>query len=303
MSDLVFRPLVAGESTLFTSLSVPGLVGRALLGHTFATLDAGGEYRPEWAWVALRDGRVVARAAWWAKPGDPAPITLDWFDFADGEADAAAELLRAAPLYAEYDLLLPPGWRELPEVRAAAEARKAAVEAAGMRQLVERYRYQWTAADGPLPARTGRLECRPEPDDAVFRSVMARIMAGTLDAHDRRMLDEQGLEAALDEAIGFFDWVPSPSDWRRIAYTPTGEVAGLHVPAHNPGGPCIGFIAVVPEQRGHGYAYDLLVECSHDLLDRGATTIAAATDQGNFPMAANFAKAGYPILQERVNFV
>lgn len=302
MSDLVIRPLTAGESALFNSLGVAGLVGRPLLGHSFATVDEGGEYRPEWSWIALRAGKVVARAAWWSKPGDPKPVALDWFDFADGEAGAGTELLRTAPLYAEYDLVLPFGWREQPQVRAAAQARTEAVEAAGLRLLVERYRYLWTDRC-PLPDRTGRLEYRPEPDDAVFRAVMARIMAGTLDAHDRRMIEEQGLEAALDETIGIFDWFPSPTDWRRIAYTPGGEIAGLHVPARNPGGPCIGFIAVVPEQRGHGYSYDLLVECTRDLVDEGATRIAASTDQGNFPMAANFAKAGYPIVQERVNFV
>ncbi|MEU6854310.1 GNAT family N-acetyltransferase [Actinacidiphila alni] len=306
MSDLVIRPLVAGESALFSSLvpDAPGAeVGRALLGHSFATTDEGGEYRPEWSWVALRDGRVVARAAWWAKSGDAEPLALDWFDFAPGEADAAAELLRTAPLYAEYSLLLPPDWRERPAVTAAAEERATAVEAAGLRRLVERYRYEWTAADCPLPERTGRLEYRPEPDDAAFRAVMARIMDGTLDAHDRRMVERHGLAVALDEAIGFFDWFDSPNDWRRVAYTASGEVAGLHVPARNPGGPCIGFIAVVPEQRGHGYAYDLLVECTHDLVGRGATKIAAATDRTNFPMARNFAKAGYPVTQERVDFV
>jgi GNAT superfamily N-acetyltransferase len=132
---------------------------------------------------------------------------------------------------------------------------------------------------------------------------MARVMTGTLDAHDHRMVQEHGLDAALDESIGFLDWLPSPADWRRVAYTPDGEVAGLHVPARNPAGPCVGFIAVVPEQRGHGYSYDLLVECTHDLVDRGATRIAAATDRTNFPMAANFARTGYPITQERVDFV
>lgn len=302
-AGLVLRPLAAGESALFTSLPTAGLVGRPVLGQAFATLDEGGEYRPDWSWVALRDGRVVARAAWWGKPDDAAPIALDWLDFADGEAGAAAELLRAAPLHAEYDLVLPPDWRERPDVRAEAEARAAAAEAAGLRRLVERYRYTWTAGSDPLPARTGRLEYRPEPDDAAFRAVMARVMEGSLDAHDRRMLDERGLEAALDEAIGLLDWLPSPSGWRRIAYTPQGEIAGLHVPAENPSGPCVGFIAVVPEHRGHGYSYDLLVECTHDLVERGATRIAAATDRGNVPMAANFAKAGYPITQERVNFV
>ncbi|MFJ4410884.1 GNAT family N-acetyltransferase [Streptomyces sp. NPDC088910] len=312
MSDLVFRPLVAGESALFNSLAETASgtrtgtgdasVGRALLGQSFATLDAGGEYRPEWSWVALRGAKVVARAAWWAKPEDSEPLALDWFDFAEGEAEAATELLRAAPLNTEYSLLLPPDWRERPDVTAAARSRAAAVEAAGLRELVERYRYEWTA-DCPLPPRTGRLEYRPEPDDTAFRAVMARIMEGTLDAHDRRMIAEQGLEAALDETIGFFDWFPSPADWRRVAYTPDGEVAGLHVPARNPAGPCIGFIAVVPEQRGRGYSYDLLVECTHDLVDRGAVKVAAATDRTNVPMARNFAKAGYPIVQERIDFV
>jgi len=303
MSDLVCRPLTAGESALFTSLASTDLVGLPLVGERFATVDEGGRYRPEWSWVALRDGRVVARAAWWGKPGDERPMALDWFDFADGEAEAATELLRVAPLRAEYDLLLPPGWRDRPEVRAEVDGRAAAAEAAGMRLLVERYRYTWTAGRDPLPARTGRLRYRPEPDDAAFRALMARIMTGTLDAHDRRMLDEQGLEAALDETLGFIDWLPSPADWRRVALTPEGEVVGLHIPAENPSGPCIGFIAVVPEQRGHGYAYDLLVECTHDLVARGARRIAAATDQDNFPMAAHFATAGYPITQERVNFV
>jgi GNAT superfamily N-acetyltransferase len=303
MSDLVLRPLTAGESALFTSLPVADRLGRALLGEDFALLDAGGLYRPEWSWVALRDGAVVARAAWWAQPDDTAPVALDWFDVADGEQEAAVALLRAARLRAEHSLLLPPGWRGHPALRAAYGARAEALEAAGMRRLVERYRYTWTAADRPLPARTGRLVYRPEPDDAAFRAVMARTMSGTLDAHDRHTLDAQGLDAALDETLGILSWMPSPDDWRRVAFTPEGDLVGLHVPARNTRTHCVGFVAVVPEQRGRGYAYDLLVECGRDLVDLGATEIAAATDQPNFPMARAFARAGYPITQERVDFV
>ncbi|MFI9102646.1 GNAT family N-acetyltransferase [Streptomyces fildesensis] len=302
MSDLVIRPLVAGEAHLFTSLADPGLVGRAILGDPYRMVADGGDYRPEWTWVALRDGVVVARAAWWAGADDEQPKALDWFDFADGEADAGVRLLKAAPLYGEYDLLLPPGWRERPEVLAAARSRIDAVTEAGLKQLVERYRYTWTAGD-PLPARTGRLEYRPEPDDAVILDVVRRIQQGTLDAHDREEIDKAGGEAAATAFLDWLHWLPSPRDWWRLAHTPEGELAGLHIPAHNPSGPTIGFIGVVPEQRGHGYAYDLLVECTQDLVERGADRIAAATDQGNFPMAANFAKAGYPISQERINFV
>lgn len=302
MTELVVRALAEHETSLFTSLHDPGLVGRAAFGHTYAPVHEGGDYRPEWTWVALRDGEVVARAAWWGAASDEVPVSLDWFDFAEGEAEAGAELLRTAPLRSEYSIRVPPGWRGRPEIRAAAEARVAAARAAGMRPLVERFRYVWTSECG-VPERPGRLEFRPEPDDAVVRDVLLRVMEGTLDAHDRRALDESGPRAAVEDLLGFLNWLPSPRAWWKLAFTPDGDVVGIQIPAHNPTGPCVGYIGVVPEQRGHGYAYDLLVECTHDLVAEGATRIAAATDQGNFPMAAQFAKAGYPVAQEQIDLV
>ncbi|OMI40954.1 GNAT family N-acetyltransferase [Streptomyces sparsogenes] len=302
MTELVIRALTESDAHLFHTLHDPALVGRGRFGHTYRTYAEGGDFRPDWTWVALRDGRVVARAAWWGAPDDAKPIALDWFDFADGEADAAAELLRTAPLRAEYSLLVAPGWRERPAERAAARARIDAAIAGGMEPLVERYRYEWTPECG-LPERPGRLEFRPEPDDAVIADVLRRIMPGTLDAHDRRAIDQGGVEAGVRELMDFLSWCPSPREWWRLAWTPGGELVGIQVPAHNPSGPCVGYIGVVEEQRGHGYAYDLLVECTHDLVERGATRIAAATDQHNLPMAAHFAKAGYPITQERIELV
>ncbi|MFF4215647.1 GNAT family N-acetyltransferase [Streptomyces nondiastaticus] len=306
MTDLVVRALTEHDTHLFASFDslapAPALVGKGAFGHTYVPVHEGGEYRPDWTWVALRDGKVVARAAWWGGPGDETPKALDWFDFADGEAEAAAEVLRTAPLRSEYCLIAPPGWRDLPDVRAAVEARVAAAEAAGMRVLVERFRYEWTTGC-PLSERTGRLVYRSEPDDAVIRDVLGRTMHGTLDAHDSRNVAELGLEAAVDDAMEFLHWLPSPRAWWKLAHTPGGELVGIHIPAHNPAGPCVGYIGVVPGQRGRGYAYDLLVECTRDLVDEGATRIAAATDQGNFPMAANFAKAGYPVSQERIDLL
>ncbi|MGW1088380.1 GNAT family N-acetyltransferase [Streptomyces sp. NPDC002596] len=303
MTDLVIRALTESDAQLFRTLPDRGLVGRAAFGHSYATVREGGEYRPEWTWIAERDGVVVARAAWWSGPADTAPVTLNWFDFADGEDEAGTELLRQSPLYAEYELILPAGWRGRPDVAAAAEARIAAARAAGMKPLVERYRYQWTPECG-LPERPGRLTFRPEPDDAVILDVLRRVHSVTLDAHARRAIEGPGgLEQAAQEELDFFHWCPSPRSWWQLAYTPEGEVAGLHVPARNPGGPCIGFIGVVPEQRGHGYGYDLLVECTHFLAAEGAEFIAGATDQSNAPMAAAFARAGHPVTQERIHLV
>ncbi|MFG3427786.1 GNAT family N-acetyltransferase [Streptomyces californicus] len=303
MTDLVIRALTTSDAHLFHALQDASLVGRGAFGHRYAPVAEGGEYRPDWTWVALRDGTVVARAAWWAAPDDTAPVALDWFDFADGEEEAGAELLRRSPLRAEFSLLVPPGWREMPEVRAAAEARIDAARAAGMEVLVERYRYEWTP-DCPLPERPGRLTFRPEPDDAVILDVLRRCHSVTLDAHARRAIaGPGGLDAAAQAELDIFHWFPSPREWWQLAFTRDGEVAGIHVPAHNPNGPCIGFIGVVPEARGHGYGYDLLVECTRFLVERGAESIAGATDRGNTPMAAAFARAGHPVAQERIDLV
>nr|BFE72383.1 hypothetical protein GCM10020092_056840 [Actinoplanes digitatis] len=66
MTDLVIRPLVAGEEHLFTSMPdpLPGVPK-----NDYAGGIAAGGYRPERTWVALRGGRVVGRAAWVLPPG------------------------------------------------------------------------------------------------------------------------------------------------------------------------------------------------------------------------------------------
>jgi GNAT superfamily N-acetyltransferase len=295
MTDLVIKHLAKGEEHLFRQLPDSEEVGRTAFGRPpWRSRDEGGEYRLDWSWIAQRDGVVVARAAWWGGPDDHKPIALDHLDFAAGEQEAAARLIQTAPFDASYELFLPPRWRERPGPRQAGQGRIDVAKAAGMKPLVERFSYVWRPSDG-LPARPGRLEFRPEPDDeAVYRALL-RIERGTLDAHARKDLDEGGIEKAAQSELDFFRWCPSPREWWQLAYTRDGEPAGLHIPARNQYDPVIGFIGVVPEQRGHGYAYDLLAECTHVLAEHGADRIHAATDFGNAPMAATFAKAGYPV--------
>ncbi|GAB2906830.1 GNAT family N-acetyltransferase [Streptomyces mayteni] len=304
MTDLVIRALAEGEArTVFLSLDDSlddrGLVGRVLLpppSNGYDTVAAGGEYRPDWTWVAERGGKVVARAAFWGGPDDTEPVALDWFDFTDRAA--AVQLLRMVPLRAEYELILPPGWREHPPARAAGGARIGAATDAGYQPLVERFRYVWTPEAG-LPDDPGRLVFRPEPDDDVILDVLRQVHSKTLDAHARRAIERGGVELAARQELDFFHWCPSPRDWWRLAYTPAGDLVGIQVPARNPNGPCVGFVGVVPEQRGHGYGHDLLVACTRQLAAEGAQRIAAATDVGNAPMAAAFARAGYPVTQHR----
>jgi ribosomal protein S18 acetylase RimI-like enzyme len=299
MSGLVIRPLTAGEEPLFDSLADPALVGPAAFGARYTDIVARGNYRPANTWVALRDRVVVARAAWWGRPDQPAPAVLDWFDFIDQEA--AVELLRTAPGPAEYSLALPPDWRDRPAVEQAAQARITAAEAAGMTPLVERYGYRWTPRCR-LPARPGRLEFRPEPDDGVILGLFRRVHQGSLDAHAQRAVAASGLDAAAAEDLEILRLMPSPREWWRLA-TAGGEVVGLAVPSRNYTDPVIGYVAVLPEHRGRGYAYDLLVEATHLLVAEGADRIVANTDVTNLPMAATFAKAGYPVTDHRIDLV
>ncbi|MEU1852887.1 GNAT family N-acetyltransferase [Streptomyces sp. NPDC019990] len=292
MTDPVIRALSASDAHLFDALSDP--LG-AREGHRRT------QFRPDWKRVALRDGEVVARGAWWGGPADSEPVNINWFDVAEGEEEAGAELLRSAPWQVELEINLPGGWRDKSDLRAAAEARFAAARAAGYELLVERFLYRWTPERG-LPERPGRLHFSAESDDTVFFDALRRIHSATLDAHALKAIEEGGLDQAAREELDFFHWCPSPRAWWQMAYTPEGDLAGIHIPAHNPSGPTIGFIGVVPEQRGRGYAYDLLAECTHLLVEQGAQFVSGATDQGNFPMAANFAKAGFPVISERINF-
>lgn len=298
MTNPVFRPLRVGEHTLFQSMPEPPTVGVALLGRDFAETMAAGQYRPEWTWVALDGDAVIARAAWWGGPDDDAPVALDWFD-PGTDPMVGAELLLAASFTVDYHLMLPPDWREAPDTQRAAQARVAAAGAAGFAPVLERLRYRWTPADG-LPERPARLTYHPVSDDAVLHDVLRRILIDSLDFHQRQAIEREGVEAALADDLEFLAWLPSPRDWWRLAHDAAGNLAGIVIPARNHASPIIAYVGVLPEARGHGYAYDLLAEGTHILVEQGAEIITADTDVTNTPMAATFTRAGYPVAQRRL---
>lgn len=135
MTDLVIRPLVAGEEKLFDSMPDPLPQLRQV---AYADGIAGGGYRPEHTWVALRADRVVGRAAWVLPPGAVGAPWLERFDL-DAEPEVGAELLRAAHQALGgpglYYAALPAHWRRRPEVLAVV---RAPMEAARLAGLVER---------------------------------------------------------------------------------------------------------------------------------------------------------------------
>jgi RimJ/RimL family protein N-acetyltransferase len=307
-AGVTVRPLRPGELGRFLDL---GEAGYGPPERDFLATAGEGHYRPEWTWVAERDGRVVARAAWYGAPDDDHPIALDWFDVA-AEPDRVAvggQLLgiahrrvrAAGGALAEYHLFLPPDWRDRPDVVAEVDARRAAASEAGLRPFVERLRVEWTAA-AALPAGTGRLSFAPIPPgrDGELLDLLARINEGTLDVFTQRDIERSGAAAAAREQLDGMLWMPGPRDWWRLALLPGGDVVGVVMPSRNYQSFVIGYVGVVPEHRGRGYAGDLVAEGTSVLVAQGADRVVADTDTGNRPMASAFERAGYRVTARRL---
>ncbi|MEV8503843.1 GNAT family N-acetyltransferase [Actinoplanes sp. NPDC051475] len=296
------RPLRGpDEIDLFTTLPY------ALNTEVAGDLDAG-RRRTGWLWVALDDGRVAARAGFWAPVGDDEPMFLDIFDVA-GPADleVGVRLLETAlatlPARPEYTRFVPAAWRDDPGARRDVELRMSALERTGARLFVERLRLQWDPGT-PVPPDTGRLRFRPPSGPEELIALMTRVMDGTLDAHGREELTRMTpAEAAHRQYHDELVRCPSPQEWWRVAHRPDGTPAGFVIPAHNGYNPIIAYIGVVPDLRGHGYIDDILAEGTRVLAGRDVPRIRAATDVANAPMAAAFARGGYRVFERQIDMV
>ena len=306
MSALVVRPIGPDELDLFTSFTDASPLG--LKPPLEMYLDGlHNWYRPEWSWVALRDGQVVARVAFSGQPDAELPFAMGSLEIGTGPDRVENGLALVRTAYAamtgggtgeggrpEYRQFLPVDWHEHAGMRAAVADRRTVARLAGLRFLVERLELRWPAESGAaLPPRPGRLTFRPVGDDAEALAVVRGTLHGTMDAHARRDLARDGVGAAARAVV---EELPGPRSLVRLAYDPTGRCVGMTVPGLRPWGADISYVGVLPEHRGNGYADELLLEASHLLVEGGATEIVAATDVGNSPMAAAFARCGYVVV-------
>lgn len=306
MSDLLFRPLEAGEFELFHRygpLPASGVGARTL---PFDELD----YRPGWVWVALRGDEVVVRAGFWGPRSAERPFSLDWFDPGLGpdRIEVGAALLRAA--YAalvppgqatrpDYHLFLPGDWHERPDAVADATDRIRAAEQAGLRRSVERLNLRWLPEYG-LPPRSTRLTFTPADDDEPVVALLARVVEGSLDAWDRRTLAEKGArETARETLDGLAGMAGGRGRWR-LAHDDSGNLVGIVMPTRNDASATLGYVGVDPAHRGQGYADDLVAEALHIFTAEGEPWVNDNTDVGNTPMAASFARLGYRITGRRM---
>ena len=291
MTDLVIRPLVAGEENLFDSMPDP-LPQLRQVGY--ADGIAGGGYRPERTWIALRAGRVVGRAAWLLPPGAVGAPWLERFDL-DAEPEVGAALLQAAhealggPRL--YYAAMPAHWRRRPEVLSVVKAPLAAAELAGLVERGERVRCSW--AGTPLPAGSGRYTFRPAADAAEVNALVARIAQPDVLTGKEIARAVGGVDLATDPLA----WLSGPaSDWR-IALA-AGEPVGLVGPAGDACYPLIAYLGVLDEAvRG-----ELLAEAVRVLADGGAREVLADVDAHRVEILADLERTGFRQLRARVIF-
>ncbi|MET9319888.1 GNAT family N-acetyltransferase [Streptomyces sp. NPDC003038] len=267
---------------------------------------AGNQFRPEWTWFAEdADGEVLARALWWGRADSERPIALDCLQVRSTVADPAAvaaglmaaghEAFGTLPV---YNISLPRDWRADPAMAGAVAWRREAAYKTGLTREIERLRYEWTPAAG-TPEPTGRLVFR-EGTDEEFLNAFVRLSAGSLDLHTRTELRSMDAEQLARDDIEFYLDCPGERSWWRLAHLPDGTLAGMAIPSATPYHRNVGYLGVVPEQRGQGLIDEILGEITRFHAAEGAERITATTDTVNTPMAAAFDRAGYRVSEIRL---
>ncbi|MEU7923802.1 acetyltransferase [Micromonospora sp. NPDC049801] len=291
MTSLLIRPLVAGEENLFDSMTDPLPQLRQI---PYADGIAGGGYRPETTWIALRDGRVVGRAAWLLPPGAVGAPWLERFDLA-AEPEVGAALLRAAHEAlggpGSYYAALPAHWRRRPEVLAVVSAPMEAARLAGLVEVGERLRCSWTGT--PLPATSGRYTFRPPVDVAEINALVARIAEPDVLTGREIASAVAGVDLATDPVA----WLgESPDDWR--VGVADGRPVGLVGTAGDACYPLLAYLGLFDDAaRG-----ELLTEAVRVLAAGGAREVIADVDAHRVAVLAELERTGFRQLRARVLF-
>lgn len=296
---LTIRPIAADELSAFLALQ-PDPERTADQAAYVDRMFAAGAMRPEWCYLATDGDRVVGRFAFWSLPKVDVPISIVLVDV-DGTLDramiadallqrAVEEALAGSPEEFGYVLDEPeqsPQWQHDPEARAGW------LERAGFEVVRSASRWSY---DGPPPKARSRLTFRTyeEVGEAAFLGALEEVSSSTLDARVEADRDRLGAAAEARSTLEDVRALEVQPGWWQLAYDSSDALVGLVMPARAPNMTTIGYIGVVPSQRGRRYVDDLLARGTAVLRhDEPDIVIRADTDRANAPMAAAFERAGY----------
>lgn len=256
-----------------------------------------GHRRPDLVWAAFEGDRMIGITA-----GREMPDGFRLLDvFALGDAGDA--LLRRATEWAregdsaEATFGAPLESMQVAEVRELVER----LEREGWQLMVTRQHYEVAPDDLPRAEHpvAGTIEQAQAGDELRLAKVMQRVLVGSLDVRDRDVLEQHGELAGEIAARELIE--EDPIEYVHFAVV-NGQDAGVAVWRTLPSDlGVVAFVGVAHDARGLGLGRGLLSRATLELIDEGATTLIADTDDANVPMRRAFEAVGWVPSEARID--
>ncbi len=292
---MLIRPITRDDLDLFASFSSDPEANQELRDYIMRQWDNGFS-RPEWCLMQSASDMPAMRAVYWSLPGADFPgaiarLELPWNGDYPG---IGTRFVRA--IMAHVRDLGSPSLTCLVETPPSTypERRIEVLEAVGFHLMRDGLRWEWLPTDTPVHVPE-RLSYRTLDDvgEAAFIEAIRRVSIGTRDSWIQSMIAESGPEAAAKQMFDDASTLPHESRWWLLAYTQACDLVGLVIMCRNNFCPIVDYVGVVPEQRGHGYANDLLAMGTSIMQAEGAERIRGDTDRENHAMSKAFVRMGY----------
>jgi RimJ/RimL family protein N-acetyltransferase len=296
---MVIRPLAVGE--LETFAHVAGWTEHAASVQDYIErLLTKGYVHHEWFFVLEEANQIIGTIAYWAHPFLDTPTDFVLLELPWEREDAltlGAQFVQHAMLHMQalgasekisHVIDLPPvrpQWQSFPEQRAALLTQCGFV--------LQRETLRWECQVGESGrATSARLTFRPLEDVGVaaFIEAIERGSEGTLDRRIRQEREQAGPAQHAKDMFEELQRLGYAPGWWQLAYNQTGELVGFVMPSANQ---TVGYIGVLPEQRGRGYSDDVLARLTATFSAAGVSSSLADTDVSNTPMANAFRRAGW----------
>lgn len=177
------------------------------------------------------------------------------------------------------------------------------LELSGYRLLRDGLRWRYSGA-GTQAAGEQTLAFRPLPEvgEEAFVEAMASTYEGTKDSILTQHIAEHGLLGAARTDLDVYRQLEHQPEWWEVAYTKGGALAGVIIPAGLPGMAVIGYVGIVPAQRGRGLARALVRRGTEQLVRSGASEIGGDCDRDNVGMVKAFERSGYEVSARRRSY-
>ncbi len=165
-----------------------------------------------------------------------------------------------------------------------------------MRLVQEKRAFIWSHIRQPRIAAPERLvyQALPEAGQQAFLRAIQRAGNQSLDRIERSERERLGIEQAAREQFKLLRSFDHRPEWWQLAYRQDGALVGYAAPvllAAEEGS--IGYLGVVPEQRGRGYGTDLLQKGAALLQEFGVPEIYCDADSENRPVLDAFRRTNF----------